>query len=63
VVAGPPPSSRAAGALVGSALFTTALSALVVWAVARRRAWAFWRLVLLAAPVFLLLRLLSSIGG
>jgi hypothetical protein len=60
---GPPPSSRAAGALLGSLLVSSLVSALVVWAVARRRTWPFWRLVLLAAPVFLLLRLISQLGS
>lgn len=56
VVGGPPPDARAAGALVGSALVTALVTAVVTWLVARRRVWSFALLVLVAAPVFWLLR-------
>jgi hypothetical protein len=62
VVAGGPPSSRAAGALVGSLLASSLLAALITWLVARRRPWAFPQLVALALPFFLLFRLLSAVG-
>jgi hypothetical protein len=52
VVAGPPPGPAALGRLTGATVLPTLLAAVVVWAVARRRAWAFWLLVLLAAPFF-----------
>lgn len=61
-VAGAPPSSRAAGALVGSLLVSSLLGALLTWLVARRRPWAFLPLVALALPFFLLFRLLSALG-
>jgi hypothetical protein len=55
-VAGPPPGPAAFGELVGALIVPTVLAALVVWAIARRRAWGFWLLVLVAAPLFWLLR-------
>ena len=55
-VAGPPPGAGALGEFVGALIVPTLLAALVVWAIARRRAWAFWLLVLLAAPLFWVLR-------
>jgi hypothetical protein len=55
-VAGPPPSGRAAGQLVGALIIPTLLAGLAVWAIARRRPWAFWLLVLLAAPFFWVFR-------
>jgi hypothetical protein len=51
-VAGPPPSDRALGRLIGVMVLPTLPATVVVWAIARRRAWAFWLLVLLAAPFF-----------
>jgi hypothetical protein len=51
-VAGAPPGARFIGALI----VPTLLAALAVWAITRRRAWAFWLLVLLAAPIFWVLR-------
>ena len=55
-VAGAPPGPAAVGQLVGAMILPTLLAALVGWAIARRRAWAFWLLVLLAAPFFWVLR-------
>jgi hypothetical protein len=55
-VAGAPPGPAALGQFVGALIVPTLLAALVVWAIARRRAWAFWLLVLLAAPFFWVLR-------
>lgn len=55
-VAGPPPGAGALGRFVGSLIVPTLLAALAVWAIARRRAWAFWLLVLVAAPFFWALR-------
>jgi len=54
-VAGPPPG---AGRFAGELIIPTLLAAVAVWAIARRRAWAFWLLVLLAAPIFWVLRAL-----
>lgn len=56
VVDGPPPGAASVGRLVGSALVVAALTATVVWAVVRRRNWPFWALLLVAAPVFFVLR-------
>jgi hypothetical protein len=55
-VAGPPPSDRALGRLIGVMVGPTLLAAVAVWAIARRRARAFWVLVLMAAPFFWVLR-------
>lgn len=46
----------AIGRFVVALVVPTLAAALAVWAVARRRAWAFWLLVLLAAPAFWVLR-------
>jgi hypothetical protein len=61
-VAGPPPSDRALGRLIGVMAVPTLLAVVAVWAIARRRAWAFWRLVLLAAPFFWLLHLFFTVA-
>lgn len=55
-VAGAPPGAGAFGQLVGALVVPTLLAALAVWVIARRRAWAFWLLVLMAAPFFWVLR-------
>jgi hypothetical protein len=55
-VAGAPPGPAALGRFVVALIVPTLLTALVVWAIARRSAWAFWLLVLLAAPFFWVLR-------
>ena len=48
--------SQLAGLVAGAE--QVLVTAAVVWAVARRRAWPFWLLVLVAAPVFWVLRAL-----
>jgi hypothetical protein len=53
-VGGAPPSARFVGALI----VPTLLAALAIWAIARRRTWSFWLLVLVAAPIFWVLRAL-----
>lgn len=55
-VAGAPGGAEAAGRLVGALILPTLLAALAVWAIARRRGWAFWLLVVVAAPIFWVLR-------
>jgi hypothetical protein len=55
-VVGAPPSAEALGRFVGALVVPTVAAALAVWAIARRRAWAFWLLVVLAAPFFWVLR-------
>jgi hypothetical protein len=56
VVAGAPGGATALGSLLGALLVPTLLAAVVVWAVARRRAWPFWLLLLAASPMFWVLR-------
>jgi hypothetical protein len=56
VVAGPPGGAAVLGGLLGALLVPTLLAALVVWAIARRRAWTFWLLVLTTAPLYWVLR-------
>jgi hypothetical protein len=55
-VAGAPPGPAAFGQLVGALIIPTLLAAVAVRAIARRRAWVFWQLVLLAAPFFWVFR-------
>ena len=62
-VDGPAPDARSLGLLVGSALATVLVTAAAVWALARRRPRPFWLLVLVAAPVFWLLRALLTVVG
>jgi len=63
VVDGPLPDARSPGLLVGSASSTGLITAVVVWAAGRRRTWPFWLLVLVAAPVFWVLRALLTSAG
>ncbi|MQA13423.1 MAG: hypothetical protein GEV09_04390 [Pseudonocardiaceae bacterium] len=60
-IIGPPPSAEAAGAYTFGLLVPVLLAALITWAIARRRDWAFWQLVLLALPFYLIIRVL--LGG
>lgn len=62
-VAGPPPGPAALGRLIGVMVLPTLLAAVVVWGIARRRAWAFWALILLAAPFFWVLRAFFSVAS
>ncbi|GAA5138383.1 hypothetical protein GCM10023320_72680 [Pseudonocardia adelaidensis] len=55
-VAGAPPGAAALGEFVGALVLPTLLAAVLVWSIARRRAWAFWLLVLVAAPLFWVFR-------
>lgn len=63
VVNGPAPSAEALGRVVGSLLLAALLAALGTWLVLRRRARAFWVVVLVALPFFVVLRLLTAVGG
>lgn len=63
VVAGPAPSPEALGRVVGALLLAAVLAAVGVWLVLRRRKRAFWVVLLVALPFFLVLRLLSAAGG
>ncbi|OZM80069.1 hypothetical protein [Pseudonocardia sp. MH-G8] len=55
-VSGAPGSAESLGRFVGALGVPTLLAAAAVWAVARRRGWPFWLLVVVAAPVFWFLR-------
>lgn len=57
VISGPAPSLRAFGILVGSLAVHTLMGAVVVWLFTRRSHWPFWQLVVLAMPVFWILRI------
>jgi hypothetical protein len=60
VVSGAAGSAEALGRFVGGLVVPTLLAALVVWAIARRRGWPFWLLVVVAAPLFWVLRAVLS---
>lgn len=57
VISGPPPSLRALGILLGSLVVHTLLGAVAVWLFSRRSRWPFWQLVVLAMPIFWILRI------
>jgi hypothetical protein len=61
LVTGPSGSARALGAFVGALLVTTLVTSLVVWLIARGRGWSFWLLLLVAAPVFWVLRAFTNL--
>ncbi|GAA3230327.1 hypothetical protein GCM10017691_23160 [Pseudonocardia petroleophila] len=63
VVDGPAPSAEALGRVVGGLLVAALLAALGTWLVLRRRASAFWVVVLVALPFFVVVRLLTAVGG
>lgn len=56
-ISGPPPSLRALGILLGSLVVHTLLGAVAVWLFSRRSRWPFWQLVVLAMPIFWILRI------
>jgi hypothetical protein len=60
VILGAPGSAQALGMFVGGLVVPTLLAALVVWAIARRRGWPFWLLVVVALPLFCVLRAVLS---
>ncbi|MCO1655961.1 hypothetical protein [Pseudonocardia humida] len=59
-LAGPPPSSAAFGAVVGSTVVPTALGSLVLWLIARKRAWPFWLLAIVGVVIYFAIRLLAT---
>lgn len=63
VVSGVAPSAELMGRTVGSVALTAAFAAVVTWVVARRHGWAFWVLLLVAAPFYWVLRALTSVPG
>ncbi|MHA6783802.1 hypothetical protein ACVGOW_22855 [Pseudonocardia saturnea] len=63
LVAGPPPSARSFGVTVGGVLLPALLAALGTWLVLRRRARAFWVVLLVALPFFLVVRALIAAGA
>ena len=54
-----------AGAMTAFELVVMVLTALAVWLIARRRAWAFWLLILVAMPFYAILGafLMTAMGG
>ena len=58
VVTGPPGSAGSLGQFLGGLIVATLLAALALWGISRRRGWSFWLLVLVAAPLFWVLRAL-----
>jgi cell division protein FtsW (lipid II flippase) len=52
-------SSRTLGRAVGMMIFSALLGALVVWLIARRRSWRFWKVVVLGSVLVLVLQLLT----
>ncbi|WP_142048095.1 hypothetical protein [Pseudonocardia kunmingensis] len=56
LVSGAPDGAEALGRFVGGLLVVTSAAALALWLVARRRTWSFWMLVVVAAPLFWVLR-------
>jgi hypothetical protein len=62
LVSGPPDDAQALGRLTGALLVATLPAALVLWLVARRRAWSFWLLVAAAAPLYWVLRAVLLAG-
>ncbi|GAA2561965.1 hypothetical protein [Pseudonocardia hydrocarbonoxydans] len=63
VLAGRLLPAEAVGRAVGTLLVVTAVAALGVWLVLRSRARTFWVVLAVALPFFLVVRLLSAIGG
>jgi hypothetical protein len=64
-LAGPPSSARAAGAVVGTLVFSALLAALPTWLIVRRRpgGWPFWQVALIGLGFFLVLRLIVAAGA
>ncbi|WP_214403621.1 hypothetical protein [Pseudonocardia lacus] len=58
-IAGPPPSARALGAVVGSLVVPLAVGSLVLWLIARKRAWPFWLLAVVGVLLYFGVRLLT----
>jgi hypothetical protein len=63
IVVGAPPAGSAVTRLLAALVVPAVLAALAVWLIARRRGWAFWMLVVTAAPFFWVLRSLTTLVG
>lgn len=63
IVSGPAPSAEALGRVVGGLLVAALLAALGVWLVLRRRARAFWVVLLVALPFYLVLRVVLTLAA
>lgn len=63
LVAGPPPTARLLGSAVGGVLIPALVAATGTWLVLRRRARAFWVVLLVALPFFLFVRVLVAAGA
>jgi hypothetical protein len=62
VLAGPPGSARAFGAVIGGMILPIALGSLVLWLIARKRAWPFWLLAVLGVVLYFVFRLVATAG-
>jgi hypothetical protein len=62
-VSGPPPGVGGVVRLALSCALIGLLTATVTWVVVRRHAWPFWVVVLVAAPIFWLLRTFIQFPG
>lgn len=63
VVSGLPPSAELMGRTVGGLLITALFAAVLTWVVAHRHGWALWVLLLVAAPFYWALRVLTAGPG
>lgn len=61
IVAGLPPSAQLAGRTVGAVSVTVVIAGTGTWLVARKHPWAFWVLVLVAAPFYWVLRAMTQL--
>ncbi|MHA6795257.1 hypothetical protein ACVGVM_17350 [Pseudonocardia bannensis] len=61
LVAGPPPAAESAGVFTGRLVLPMLVGALLTWLIARRRRWPFRLLVVVAAPLFWVLRALANL--
>lgn len=63
LLGGAPSSARSLGRLVGGLVLPALFAAVGTWLVLRRRARAFWVVLLVALPFFLLIRVLVAAGA
>jgi len=58
------PTAHEIGKFLGRLIAVTLVSALITWAITRKRSisWPFWQLILLNLPFFLVLHLITSSG-
>lgn len=62
VLAGPPASPEAFGAVIGGTmLLPVAFGSLVLWLIARKRVWPFWRLALVGVLLYVAFRAVFTV--